>query len=212
MGVTHSLHLFDPSKFVSVQHDLRNHPFASVDEVAEYLKQQHTTQDHSLLNAFDELFSSEEEDLKNWAYNLLFTLVLTQREWYLDKSLNSHALSLPLNTFSALRPIRFFVTYAGWETYLPSEIRSDEGLYGAWTAEYLKAACGTLDQFSSRDSATHYVEQLSATTLARILGRREQYDEALSAWLKYWDFWMEIREAIHETVNRGWLLGYCMYP
>lgn len=212
MGVTYSLQLIEPATFFEAVGDLEAHPFANVDDVSEYLKRHHCTDDASLLNGFEDAFTTNDKKLSQFAYNSLLKSVVTSRDWYLDKSLSSHALEKPLTTFPELAPVRFLVAFTGWDINVPTSLYSDSGLYGLWSAATLQPACDVVQRFETQDNARQLLPIAKRSFIDRIFRRTISGDAALDAWITYWDFWQEVRSAIIQTVDRGWALGYSMYP
>jgi hypothetical protein len=165
-----------------------------------------------LINEFAELIAAHDAERAKSAYSALLEKVVTETEWYLDKSMNYHGLYKPLRVFPALKPLRFLITFTGWDTEPPEELFCESGLYGLWSAAFLESTCETVDRFATRDDAQQYRQSVEWTVLDRVFRRPSRADKALGAWLDYWDYWEDIRTAIKETVRRGWSLGYNMCP
>ncbi len=215
VGVTHSLHLIEPTTFARVVAELKPHPFTSVRNLEEYLDRYQVTDDaarQTLISKFSELFAAQDADWIKSAYSELLAKVVTETEWYLDKSLNYYGLDKPLRTFPALKPLRFLVSMTGWDTEPPEELFCESGLYGLWSATFLESACQTIDCFATRDDAQKYAQSVDWSLLDRIFRRPARADKAVAVWLDYLDHWEQIRTAIKETVRRGWSLGYAMCP
>jgi hypothetical protein len=215
MGVTYSLHLIEPAKFARVVDELRSHPFSNVPDVEAYIDhyQLANAQDRSLLiDEFSRLLENPDDTLSPSVYGDLLRAVVTEREWYLDKSLNHYALERPLKTFPALKPLRFLVSFDGWDSEPPEELFCESGLYGLWSASFLAPTIEILDRFSTEKSAREYADTIEWSWFDRFFRRPRHSQKALEAWLDGWTFWEDIGSAIKETVDRRWALGCAMCP
>jgi hypothetical protein len=215
VGVTFSLHLIDPSKFARVLEELQPRQLSSVREVELYLDRHEVTQDDDrqwIVDLFKDAFEDPAEEWIAAAYSQLLLDVVTDTYWDLHKSLNNRGLTKPIKTFPALKPVRFLVTFDGWYTHPPVEISCDSGLYGLWSAAFLRPALKTMDQFPTRESAQDYAPTVKWSFLDRVSGRQARTDDALEAWIDYWECWEAIGQAFKETVARDWSLGFAMCP
>lgn len=215
MGVTYSLHLIDPAKFSRIVGELQPRTLLSARDVELYLDRYHVTDPetrHGTIDAFKDAFKDPTRGALTIAYSQLLLRTAAEAQWYIDKSLNHNGLTKPIKTFPALRPVRFLVSFEGWYTQPPAELRCDSGLYGLWSTQFLKPALDAVERFSNRESAQAYSRAVNWSLADRMLRRNRGADGALAVWIDYWESWEEICSAIKMTTDRQWSLGFAMYP
>jgi len=165
---------------------LKGNPFGQIAQVGNYLDENHvdcTETRQSLREQFEEFYDTGQ--YAECPYSSLLSAVVTEKEWYLDKSLGDHALGRTFKSVPALRPVRFLVMFEGWYVDVPTEILCESGLYGLWSTDYLKDRLAVFNSFADMDAVQQLDQHATWTVLDRILGRPSRFATGIAGWREY---------------------------